>query len=183
MRGFAARFLAMMQSAPASLDRDRGFRAVMVGSSALGAGCLIASLPMVQSGPSGIDFRWNYWAIPAFALGAVMAVGFWQLIFRLAVQRGDEAASRRKLYAASAGSPYLLHHHNDRLNKVGVMRCSPLGIVASIAGTLNFNLIAAFKIQGSSCGFSSAWITWLNIEQLGAWHNVPVGTRANGFDG
>ncbi len=60
------------------------------------------------------------------------------------------------LYAASAGSPYLLHYHNDRLNKLGVMRCSPLGIVASIAGTLNFNLIAAFKIQGSSCGFSSA---------------------------
>lgn len=60
------------------------------------------------------------------------------------------------LYAASAGSPYLLHHHHDRLTKVGVMRCSPLGIVASIAGTLNFNLIAAFKIHGTSCGFSSA---------------------------
>ena len=60
------------------------------------------------------------------------------------------------LYAASAGSPYLLHYHHERLNKLGVMRCSPLGIVASIAGTLNFNLIAAFKIQGSSCGFSSA---------------------------
>jgi 3-oxoacyl-[acyl-carrier-protein] synthase-1 len=36
------------------------------------------------------------------------------------------------------------------------MRCSPLGIVASIVGTLNFNLVAAFKIQGASCGFSSA---------------------------
>ncbi len=60
------------------------------------------------------------------------------------------------LYAASAGSPYLLHYHHDRLTKVGVMRCSPLGIVASIAGTLNFNLIAAFKIHGTSCGFSSA---------------------------
>jgi 3-oxoacyl-[acyl-carrier-protein] synthase-1 len=60
------------------------------------------------------------------------------------------------LYAASAGSPYLLHYHHDRLMKVGVMRCSPLGIVASIAGTLNFNLIAAFKINGASCGFSSA---------------------------
>ncbi len=33
------------------------------------------------------------------------------------------------------------------------------------------------------CGFSTAWITWVNIEQLGAWHNVPVGTKANGFDG
>jgi len=28
--------------------------------------------------------------------------------------------------------------------------------VSSIVGTLNFNLVAAFKIQGASCGFSSA---------------------------
>ena len=60
------------------------------------------------------------------------------------------------LYAASGGSPYLTHYHHERLLKLGVMRCSPLGIVASIVGTLNFNLVAAFKIQGSSCGFSSA---------------------------
>ena len=60
------------------------------------------------------------------------------------------------LYAASGGSPYLTHWHHERLLKVGVMRCSPLGIVASIVGTLNFNLVAAFKILGSSCGFSSA---------------------------
>jgi len=60
------------------------------------------------------------------------------------------------LYAASGGSPYLTNFHHDRLNKLGVMRCSPLGIVASIVGTLNFNLVAAFKIHGSSCGFSSA---------------------------
>ncbi len=60
------------------------------------------------------------------------------------------------LYAASGGSPFLTHYHHDRLNKFGVMRCSPLGIVASIVGTLNFNLVAAFKILGASCGFSSA---------------------------
>ena len=60
------------------------------------------------------------------------------------------------LYAASGGSPMLTHHHHDRLQKVGVMRCSPLGIVSAIVGTLNFNLVAAFKIQGVSCGFSSA---------------------------
>jgi sn-glycerol 3-phosphate transport system substrate-binding protein len=33
------------------------------------------------------------------------------------------------------------------------------------------------------CGFSTAWVTWLNIEQLGAWHNTPIGTKANGMDG
>lgn len=60
------------------------------------------------------------------------------------------------LYAASGGSPFLTHYHHEKLLKVGVMRCSPLGIVASIVGTLNFNLTAAFKILGASCGFSSA---------------------------
>ncbi len=60
------------------------------------------------------------------------------------------------LYAASGGSPFLTHHHHERLLKLGVMRCSPMGIVASIVGTLNFNLVAAFRIKGSSGGFSSA---------------------------
>ena len=35
----------------------------------------------------------------------------------------------------------------------------------------------------ATCGFSTAWITWLNIEQFSAWHNVPIGTKANGLDG
>ncbi len=60
------------------------------------------------------------------------------------------------LYAASGGSPHLMGHMLQRMHTLGVMRCSPLGIVASISGTVNFNLVAHFKIKGSSCGFSSA---------------------------
>lgn len=60
------------------------------------------------------------------------------------------------LYAASGGSPFLLGHYLERMRKLGVMRCQPLGIVASIAGTVNFNLVAHFRIKGSSTGFSSA---------------------------
>lgn len=60
------------------------------------------------------------------------------------------------LYAASAGSPRLLYHQLTRMNRLGVMRCPPTGIVSSIAGTLNFNLVAGFRILGASCGFSSA---------------------------
>lgn len=69
---------------------------------------------------------------------------------------GDISNPDTGLYAASGGSPFLTHYHHERLLKVGVMRCSPLGIVASIVGTLNFNLTAAFRILGASCGFSSA---------------------------
>jgi 3-oxoacyl-[acyl-carrier-protein] synthase-1 len=50
----------------------------------------------------------------------------------------------------------LTYYHHDRMLKLGPARCSPLGIVASIVGTLNFNLVAAFRIQGASTGFSSA---------------------------
>lgn len=60
------------------------------------------------------------------------------------------------LYASSGGSPYLMGHMLQRMHTMGVMRCSPLGIVASIAGTVNFNLVAHFKIKGASTGFSSA---------------------------
>jgi 3-oxoacyl-[acyl-carrier-protein] synthase-1 len=60
------------------------------------------------------------------------------------------------LYAASAGSPFLLGFHLERMRRQGVMRCPPLGIVASISGTVNFNLVSQFKIRGASTGFSSA---------------------------
>ena len=45
---------------------------------------------------------------------------------------------------------------------------------------------AAKKLRANGfekCGFSSAWITWVNLEQLSAWHNVPLATKANGMDG
>lgn len=60
------------------------------------------------------------------------------------------------LYAASGGSPFLMGHMLNRMHTMGVMRCSPLGIVASISGTVQFNLVAHFKIKGTSCGFASA---------------------------
>lgn len=72
------------------------------------------------------------------------------------LQEADISNADTGLYAASGGSPQLMGYMLNRMHQVGVMRCSPLGIVASISGTLNFNLVAHFKIKGASCGFSSA---------------------------
>jgi len=36
---------------------------------------------------------------------------------------------------------------------------------------------------GYPAGFSTAWISWIHIENFSAWHNVPFGTKANGFGG
>lgn len=35
----------------------------------------------------------------------------------------------------------------------------------------------------ASCGFTSGWISWIQTENLSAWHNQPIGTEGNGFGG
>jgi len=72
------------------------------------------------------------------------------------LEEADISNVETGLYAASGGSPQLMGYMLNRMHKQGVMRCSPLGIVAAISGTLNFNLVAHFRIKGASCGFSSA---------------------------
>ncbi|WP_298959466.1 sn-glycerol-3-phosphate ABC transporter substrate-binding protein UgpB [uncultured Methylobacterium sp.] len=45
---------------------------------------------------------------------------------------------------------------------------------------------AARKLRANgfpNCGFSNTWVSWAHLEQLSAWHNVPLATRANGLDG
>ncbi len=63
---------------------------------------------------------------------------------------------RAGLFAASVGSPALLHKNLGRMLRAGPARTPPLSIISSIAGTLNFNLVAGFHIQGASAGFVSA---------------------------
>ena len=34
-----------------------------------------------------------------------------------------------------------------------------------------------------TAGFSTSWISWIQIENFSAWHNQPVGTKSSGFGG
>ena len=60
------------------------------------------------------------------------------------------------LFCASAGSAFLLHHNLAQARASRFERGNPLGVVASIAGTLNFNLAAHYRITGAVTGFVSA---------------------------
>jgi sn-glycerol 3-phosphate transport system substrate-binding protein len=46
-------------------------------------------------------------------------------------------------------------------------------------------LAAADKIKatGQACVYTSGWPSWMHIENLSAWHNVPIGTKENGMAG
>ncbi len=68
----------------------------------------------------------------------------------------DLARADTGLFCASAGSPFLLGHFISQMHAARGERGNPMGIVASIAGTLNFNFAAHFQIAGAVCGFVSA---------------------------
>src|SRR5258707_14987571 len=58
--------------------------------------------------------------------------------------------------------------------------------IAAIPKTWPEVFAAAKKLKAAgyaTCGFSNAWVTWVNLEQLSAWHNLPLSTKANGLDG
>jgi sn-glycerol 3-phosphate transport system substrate-binding protein len=67
--------------------------------------------------------------------------------------------------------------NKDALKKAGI---------AEIPKTWPEVFEAARKLKANghpTCGFSNAWVTWVNLEQLSSWHNVPLSTKANGLDG
>ncbi|MEA2882728.1 MAG: sn-glycerol 3-phosphate transport system substrate-binding protein [Bradyrhizobium sp.] len=39
------------------------------------------------------------------------------------------------------------------------------------------------RAAGAPCGFTTAWPSWIHIENFSAFHNLPIATRANGLGG
>jgi sn-glycerol 3-phosphate transport system substrate-binding protein len=35
----------------------------------------------------------------------------------------------------------------------------------------------------AECGFTTGWVSWVQLENFSAWHNQPIGTLQNGFGG
>ena len=46
-----------------------------------------------------------------------------------------------------------------------------------------FDAARQLKAAGYEYGFTTNWISWIQLENFSAWHNLPYGTRTNGFDG
>jgi 3-oxoacyl-[acyl-carrier-protein] synthase-1 len=72
------------------------------------------------------------------------------------LNRADLTGGDTGIFCASAGSPFMLGHFLEQMRGSRGERGNPMGLVSSIAGTLNFNLASHYKISGAVCGFVSA---------------------------
>jgi len=46
-----------------------------------------------------------------------------------------------------------------------------------------FDLAKKLRAGGVPCGFTAAWVSWTQVENFSAWHNLPLATKANGLEG
>jgi len=105
--------------------------------------------------PEGLRFRMEqYRCLSPNVLYACYAMQ--QAIENAGLTEDEVSHPRTGMFTASAGSAMMTWMHMDRLKRLGPSRCMPMGMIASIAGTLSFNLVSRHKIQGSSTGFVSA---------------------------
>ena len=119
----------------------------------------------------GFDFSapsWAGWtfpgryAIPRELLRSLPPHGVYaycaieQAIEQAGISRDSLSHPRIGLFCASAGSPMLMHRYLSQLHEYKGRRGNPMGVVSTISGTLNFNLAAHYRIEGSNTGFVSA---------------------------
>jgi sn-glycerol 3-phosphate transport system substrate-binding protein len=76
-------------------------------------------------------------------------------------------------------STMIMWYNKDSFRKAGLNPDQPPTTWPEV-----FEAAKKLKAAGhNQCGFSNAWGSWALIEQFSAWHNIPLGTKANGLDG
>jgi 3-oxoacyl-(acyl-carrier-protein) synthase len=93
-------------------------------------------------------------SLPPHGLHALCALE--QLIAESRLSAELLSSENTGLFTASAGSPFLQRRYLNAMHESKGERLAPMGVLSTIAGTLNFNLGAHFGVRGGVCGFTSA---------------------------
>jgi sn-glycerol 3-phosphate transport system substrate-binding protein len=74
-------------------------------------------------------------------------------------------------------STTVFYVNRDALKKAGLDGAAPKTWkeFAAVAGKL--------KASGQQCVYTTAWPSWVHVENFSAWHNLPIGTKENGIAG
>jgi sn-glycerol 3-phosphate transport system substrate-binding protein len=77
----------------------------------------------------------------------------------------------------NASTP-ILYYNRDQFRVAGLDPETPPRTWPDVEAAAK-KLIAA----GVPCGFTTAWPSWINIENVSALHDIPIASKANGFGG
>jgi len=75
-------------------------------------------------------------------------------------------------------STSVMYYNKDAFRKAGLDPDKPPATWPEF-----FDAAKKLKASGMEGGFTTNWISWIQLENFSAWHNLPFGTKSNGFDG
>jgi len=75
-------------------------------------------------------------------------------------------------------STSVMYYNKDAFRKAGLDPEKP-----PVTWPEFFETAKKLKASGMQGGFSTNWISWIQLENFSAWHNQSFGTKNNGFDG
>ena len=73
----------------------------------------------------------------------------------------------------------IMYYNRDAFAKAGLDADTPPATWAEMVEASR----AIVSSGAAPCGFTTSWPSWVMLENFSAWHNLPLGTKANGFEG
>ncbi|NYS62065.1 sn-glycerol-3-phosphate ABC transporter substrate-binding protein UgpB [Vreelandella salicampi] len=73
----------------------------------------------------------------------------------------------------------VMFYNKDAMKKAGLDPNQPPQTWTELAD-MSQKIIDA---DAATCGFTTGWPSWVQIENMSAWHDKPIATQANGFGG
>ncbi len=116
---------------------------------------------------------------PVYELMKDAGVPFDPAVYLPAVRGYYSSADGKMVGMPFNSSTPVLWYNKDAFRKAGLDPGAPPKTWAQLRE-------AALRIRAANatpCGFTTAWPTWVQFETFGALHDVPLATRANGFEG
>ena len=115
---------------------------------------------------------------PVHELMSDMHQAFNQNAFLPAIKSYYSTAHGHMLSMPFNSSTAVFYYNKDAFVKAGLDPKRPPKTWEDVA-------IYAKKLQqvGYKCGFTTSWPSWVLLENMSAWHDKPMGTKDNGFDG
>ena len=77
----------------------------------------------------------------------------------------------------NSSSP-ILYYNKDLFKKAGLDENKPPKTWPEL-----FEAARKIKASGHGCGYTSTWMTWIQLENFSAWNNVSYATKQNGLAG
>jgi sn-glycerol 3-phosphate transport system substrate-binding protein len=115
--------------------------------------------------------------VPVYEIMEMMDKPFDPSVYIPAVTGYYTTPDGRMLSLPFNSSTPVLWYNKDAFREAGLDPDDPPETWPEVAEYSRALVDAGYK------GFSTAWISWIHLETFSAWHDVPFGTRANGFEG